>query len=145
MHELMRRLGFRFRPFWWWGSDTVAAEVISAVAAWGALVAMIFKSLSTSGEAVTLVVPYWGWAILFLGQAVLQSASMCGNVRAFRDPAAVVGIVFWGFLAMTGVILEGLILDHLLAGVLALANLWVLSRRHDLNVPGAGTSGESAA
>lgn len=124
-------LGINFKPGSWWDSDTDAAEVISAVSAFGWSIALLVPGDAPGPLAAMLrgLLPEVVWALFFAVIWGFQSLAMCGNRPVFRRKAAFLAFIFWGIIAgmtMWAAPFAGGTGTQIL---LSLANVWVLIRR----------------
>lgn len=129
------------RPLWWWRRDTEAVEVMSALCAgyWAFMLALPTDYFASQPNGplsmyLAVIMPEWAWACAFGVVWLFQSMAMCGNITAFRAPAAVLALVFWGMIA--GFLFMGNPQAPAVGvyGLLSLSNAWVLISRGRANV-----------
>lgn len=93
----MKRLAFR--PLYWTGDGTGWLEAFSAGVAWiWSLVLLWPGDTFPTGRGYDLMArfaPEWVWAAWFAVVAALHSGAMCGNIRVFRYPAALLAGFTW--------------------------------------------------
>lgn len=120
------------RPFWWWGADSRGVEALSAMVAWywGVLLLLPVRTFaaSRSYDAMAAVAAEWVWGLMICAVALTQSLAMCGGVKFFRYPGAVLAFITWAGVAFLFGASNPATHAVGIYSILAAFNLWVLAR-----------------
>lgn len=118
------------RPLWWWKSQTQIAEVMSALTALGWALLLLWPGETMDAAPALRVMRLFGgdnlWIGIFALVWIVQSLAMCGNVKLFRYPSALLSLLLWTFVAATSFLSNPLSPAWIVYGVLALAMAWTL-------------------
>ena len=124
------RIPLKFRPLWWLNADTQIAEVMSALVALSWAGVLLWPGDTMAAAPALRVMARMGgdlfWLPVFVLVWLVQSLAMCGNVRIFRYPGALLSLALWTFVGTTTFFSNPLSPGWAVYAILALAMLWTL-------------------